>query len=260
MDLNEIQVKAKLTSELTVINIKALIQHLNPPAGMFEDITEGFEFLYTLKIWEGHDSYKFDQALTSIKRQDLIPLARKLPWLSTEKPVPKDPFSQMKLSMRSLVNILKTEIQKNEWLSMDIDSKLQFKAKISLLIRDGVFSTDLNNLIVWMRILKREDLVKRITEHKFLFMNMSEYQFIKKLRKEVDAQAKDLLTWENSLREFITTQNKKVKQALDDEYLVDLESVYVPLTIIKKKPKVISVVMKQLIMRLHSSEKSQKSK
>ena len=241
MDLTEIQVKAELTSELTPNDIKYLIQHLNPPAGMFEDVTEGFEFLYTLKIWEGHDSYKFDQALTSIGRQDLIPLARKLPWLSTEHPVPKDPFSQRKLSMKSLVNILKTEIQKNEWLSMDIDSKLLFRAKISSLIRDDVFSADLNNLIAWMRILRREDLVNRIAEHKFLFTNMSEHQFIKKVRKEVDTQAKDLLTWENSLRDFITTQNKKVKQMLDDEDLVDLESVYVPLTIIKKKPEVISV-------------------
>ena len=238
MDSNEVRVKTELTAELTSNNIKCLIQYLKPPAGMFEDITEGFELFFTLKRWDGHDSYSFDQGLASIGRHDLVPLARKLPWLSTEQPVTKDRFWEKELSLKSLLNLLKSDIQRQEWLIMDIDAELKFEAKITTLLKMNVFTANLDKLIALMRDLRREDLAKRIAKHKFLFTNMSDYQFIKKLKIEVDAHAKDLLRWEKSLREFATTQNKKVKQAIDDEDLVDLESVYVPLTIIKQKPMI----------------------
>ena len=238
MDLDEIQVKTELTANLTSENIKYLIQFLQPPAGMFEDVTEGFEFLFTLKHWEGHNSYLFDLGLNSIGRADLVPLARKLPWLSTEHPVIKDQFLRKDISLKSLVNLLKFDIQKHEWLIMDIDAKLIFEAKMATLIRANILTANLDKLIALMRNLNREDLAGRIAQHKFLFTNMSDNQFIKKLRKEVKAQTKDLLSWENSLREFITVQNIKVKQVLDDEDLVDLESVYVPLTIIEDKPMI----------------------
>ena len=241
MDSNEVQGKVELTAELTANDIKYLIQHLNPPSGMFENVTEGFELFFELKRWEGHNSYLFDQALASIGRADLVPLARKLPWLSTEHPVKKDRFLEKDLSLKSLVNLLKSEIQRQEWLLMDIDAKLQFETKMERLIRANKFTANLDKLIALMRDLKRKDLAKKIAEHKFLFRNMSDNQFIKKLRKEVDTQAKDLVEWERSLRHYIKTQNKQVKQGLDDRDLVDLESVYVPLVIIKKKPEVINL-------------------
>ena len=241
MDSEETRISKEFTERLTSDNIISLKQLLDPPAGMFEDIVDGFELVFTLLQWEKHDTYKFDQGLSSIGRSDLVPLARKLPRLSTEFPVERDSVTQPELSLKSFVNILKDEIQKKEWWVMRIDAKLSFEAKIELLINYGRITADLSKLIALMQDIKREDLAEKITEHQYLFADMSDNLFIRELRKEVESRAKDLVQWKKNLREFVTTQNKKVKQTLDDEDPVDIESVYVPLTIVGQKPEVIKV-------------------
>ena len=163
MDLEEIWRSIEFTENLTSDNIKLLTQLPDLPAGMFEDIADGFEFVFTLNKWEEHDHRRRTRGGW---------WGSSPPWI---RRLPLD------------------AIQSLEWWIMRIDAKLNFEAKKELLISNGFITADLSKLIHLMQSLKREDLADRIATHQFLFTDMPDNLFIRKLKKEVDTQAKDLV-------------------------------------------------------------------
>ena len=70
---------------------------------------------------------------------------------------------------------------------------------------------------------------------------MEEGEFESKFKREVNNRAKELVQWEEKLKDFAKSQYKKVKQKLGDEESVSLSDVFVELTILKQKPKEINM-------------------
>ena len=88
-----------------------------------------------------------------------------------------------------------------------------------------------------MEAVKRNDIAEQLRKLEPSFREMSDEEFSENFKKELPSDDKELQTWDSRLRKFLVTQHKKVEQHLNDEEEVSIESVYVPLTIIKQKPR-----------------------
>ena len=93
-----------------------------------------------------------------------------------------------------------------------------------------------------MSVIKRENIEIGLIQYQDVFYTMPDPVFVSKFEKEVDKIRKEIVNWSESLRKFIETQNRQVKELFDNEYPVDIETVYVPLNIIEEKPKEVKLV------------------
>ena len=144
--------------------------------------------------------------------------------------------------VKSLVRLLKNELGGNEWTDIGLriqalQGSISFHDKMMVLVQEGIISKDITQLIQLMSDIKRNDLVQSVMKLHARLMDIPGPSFLSRFVKEVLSLEEEISKWKESLKYFIELQNRKVKQLFDDEELVVLESVYVPLTIIWGKPE-----------------------
>ena len=214
-----------------------------PPAIIEKTGTDALEFLFSLKY--GLVQFKpkmFLDALGTIGRHELIPLAEKLSWLhisSAKRPQEKE----MSLSAESFVTLLRTELKTSQWkliidtgLSERVPTELDFDTAFQLSIEKGLITPDLGELCNVMIAVARHDIAEKIQQYAPVFHGMNTIEFHSKLMNELDSDEKDdHVNWVNKLREYTLQQHDKVYIHFDDEETIALESVYTPLTIVEEE-------------------------
>ena len=232
----------ELGKQLSPPDVQKLVNLLNIPSGYSEKITSGMNLLGTLKKWGEHNPNVFYQGLEAIGRSDLLEKAKQYPWLASEFPV-KHVSHENEFSVKSLVKVLKNELSEEDWhgiylVNENIDFSMTFDAKLKSLLEEGYIASDLAQLTNLMSIIKRNDVAISVQQHENVFLQIP--NFVDNCEKYLDSLGKDITRWRLSMRKYLELQNRKVQQMLDDEEEVDLESVFVPLTIIKEKPRLVN--------------------
>ena len=229
--LSQVEAVMKLGSRLTLDDVTKFISYLNLPASMFQGVLDGFMFLSQFQECTERDPKDFFYALNQI-RPDLVGIANEIGWLTTVSP------STQLSPIKYLARILKTEIEREHWSVIDMSIPAVKKAtliedKIRALITAGYISKDLNNLRRLMENIQRNDIACKIQRLESSFKHYSVPFFIARFEKALDSQVEDLENWEEHLKKHVVKQNKRVQQMLENDKFVDIESIYVPLTIIE---------------------------
>ena len=105
----------------------------------------------------------------------------------------------------------------------------------------GFIQKDLIQLSQIMTVIRRDDIVEKMKPYQKVFSGMEDGEFEWKFKKEVGNQGKEMKEWEQKLKDFLKSQNRRVKQMLGDDESVSLAHVFVDLTILKEKPKEINM-------------------
>ena len=200
---------------------------------------DGTTLLSTLRDWGDHDPFLFHQGLESIGRRDLLAKATKFSWLATEIPL-LEKVREKEFSVKSLVTVLKSKLTDKDWhriylVNPSIHFSMSFDSKLKALLQEGLIASDLGQLSTLMSVIKREDVAINVQQHQQICGQIPD--LVANFEKHITFLGKDIAKWEILLRKFIELQNKKVKQSFEDEKSVEIESVFVPLTIIKEKPR-----------------------
>ena len=239
MDFSELKELTDFSQQLTIDDILDFKLQLNLPEALFQ--TSGnVSFLFALKKWAGHNPFKFYQSLQQI-RPDLVLTAIKIPWLckTSESEVTTD----SQLSMRSLIELLKTELTVDKQmlihmtLSTEMEENVDIEITLNKLFEGGYIKRDLSELSKVLVGIQREDLVNKLKPYQTLFYQMDEEEFYYKFRRAMENLVKEIETWVKSLKQFIYVQNKQVKQMLGKDDAVNLADVFVELTILKQPPR-----------------------
>ena len=232
----------ELGKQLSPPDVQKLVNLLNIPSGYSEKITSGMNLLGTLKKWGEHNPNVFYQGLEAIGRADLLEKAKQYPWLASEFPV-KHVTHEKEFSVKSLVKVLKNELSEEDWhgiylVNENIDFSMTFDAKLKSLLEEGYIASDLAQLTNLMSIIKRNDIAISVQQHQQMFTRIP--NLVTNFEKHINSLEKDIAKWNVSLMKYMEFKNKSVQQMLDDEEEVDLESIFVPLTIIKEKPRLVN--------------------
>ena len=237
MDDELIQISAVkyFADALTREEVKKIVSFLNPPAGLFQNVHNGATLMGTLRVWDERNPDNIHQAIESV-RPDLMSTVRKIHWLNV--PSELSPLNPI----QTLINILKTEIETEDWILIGtiipaVSKESEVESKLRVLANSGYITSDLKHVKNLMHAVKRIDIAISLQQQQHSFREMSNEWFIKKFLKEVATIERNLEEGRECLRKYIVTLNKKIKQVLDDEEDVDIESVYIPLTIVNQKPR-----------------------
>ena len=235
-----------LSTELKQDDIKLIMDELALPEALYQEIQQGANFLTVLRNWRGHNAFLFHQSLNHI-RPDLTAVACKVKWLCVSSPDQVGYKEEEKLSIKSLIQLLKSEISKEDWelIYMEVTGgageNVNFEMTINKLMEKGYIAKDLCALKSILEQLGRNDLVKQLAEYQNEFHSMEEGEFESKFRKEVGIQEKEMKQWEQKLKLFLQMQYETVQQMLGDTEAVKLEEVYIDLTILKQKPRPVNL-------------------
>ena len=230
---NEIKVFVELEPLLTPQTIVKLQNAIEVPARIAQETkNDPIKFLYALKEWDQFDPSTFDLALQGVGGS-ILHTARKLEWLS-------DPSHRQRVhkeetkSMKTFVQLLTQGIASREWMLLaNTDSDTGPKSMLKQCIENRVITSNMVDLCEDLEIVKRNDLANQVRSYIATFQNLSSGKFRQQILEEIDRDDKaELVVWQLSLREFIRTQNKDVSVILDQDP-VPIESVYIPLTVIK---------------------------
>ena len=168
---------------------------------MCETVSNGMEFLLTVKEWEEHDPYRFYQGLKSIGRADLAVKSTQYYWLSSDHPVElKGNSLQKELSVKTLVNTLKNEISFNDWIRLSLivnglKPTMTFEQKMETLVKEGHITSDLKKLCQLVSVVKRSDIEIELRQYREVFCTMQNPIFVSKFEKEVDKLQKEIAKW-----------------------------------------------------------------
>ena len=244
INVKEIGTMNEIAKSLTPRNVKQLQTILEIPSAIVERTgNEPLDFLYALKF--GGLQFEpaiFLDALQSIGRSDLIPIAQRLSWLTVSS-ANRSIGKETPLSTGTLVTLLRTEIKINQWklivgtgLSEVVTTELDFESAFQLSIEKGLIKPDMATLCEVMIEIERHDLVEKILKHVSVFKSMEISEFQNKLVNELGSEDKEeQVKWSNALRAYAKQLNKKVSILLDEEENVLLEHVYTPLTVVKEE-------------------------
>ena len=216
MNFEELNALAELSSQLTSSEIKRIKVEIGMPLALCEDTAQGIEFLYAVKGWNKRNPYQFYQTLTSI-RPDLTAVACKVNWLCTSNPSGCE-YEEKVLSIKTLINLLSTEITKSQWLliNMNISSEtglsVGFDITLKILLEKGLIQRDLKILKQILVGIERHDIVEKLNEYNTVFNEMAEDEFTRKFKTEIGNQAKEIQQWEQKLKDFSQTQYGKVQE------------------------------------------------
>ena len=216
-------------------DVQKLVNLLNIPSGLGEEITDGISLLYTLQKWGKHSPIVFYKGLQAIGRSDLLEKAEQYPWLASK-------YSVKELSaVKNLVKILGI-LSNEDWHRINIvDAKIDvfipFGAKLKSLLQEGYIASDLTKLTRLFSTIKREDIANIVQEHQDLFSGITDLI----IQNCINTLIEDIAIRNASLVRHMKRHKKKVQQMLDDEKEVDLESVFVPLMIIKEEPRSVNL-------------------
>ena len=139
------------------------------------------------------------------------------------------------------------EISKKEWkvLAIGLMDKLQgrddFESIIIVCLEKQLITSNIIKLRKLLTVINRLDIAEKIIQYQSLFAGMSEEEFISKMKRELSAQSKEVAQWESKLKLFLSMKSSTVTQILGDDEVVNLESVFVDLTIVKQKPRPIKL-------------------
>ena len=226
--------------QLSSDNVQKMKTLLNIPAAFAEKVTNGTTLLTALQDWGEHDPSLFYDGMRSIGRSDLLKKAQKYPWLASKSSIER----KKEISVKSFVTVLKNELSDEDWhriklIDSTVNVSMPFEAKIEFLLQNRYIATDLTQLTKLMSVIKREDVANSVQEYQHFFSQNPDL-ISNFATKHLNVVEKDIAKWNVSLMKYLELQNKKVQQMLDDEEKVDLESVFVPLTIIKEEPRLVN--------------------
>ena len=245
MNFEELNAIAELSSQLTSSEIERIKVEIGMPLALCEDTAQGIEFLYAVKGWNKRNPYQFYQTLNSI-RPDLTAVACGVNWLCTSNPSACE-YEEKVLSIKTLINLLSTEITKSQWLLiyMNISSEtglsIGFEIALKILLEKGLIQRDLKILKQILVGVQRHDIVEKLNEYNSVFNEMAEDEFRRKFKIEIGNQAKEIQQWEQKLKDFSQTQYGTVQEMLGEDTSVNLANIYIELTILKQKPRAINL-------------------
>ena len=235
-----IQDLKELTNRLSRDDIKKLLNALSVPEGVCGFECEATEFLLAMKDWTEFDTFLFYQSLNSV-RPDLVPIAVRIPWLCTDRPVTR---STEELTVKSLIEMLKNGIgiENLRLINMYHSSEkssddVRFESTMKMIFGKNLIKKDLTRLSKILIDLELSDLAGKLDAYQRTFETMEDHEFTSKFRKELTRIGKQIVEWENLVKIHLETQFRDVKQMLGSDKAVSLEKVYVDLTILKQKPR-----------------------
>ena len=239
MAFDEISALNDLTTELTAEDIIRIKNEIGIPEGLCKDITQGFNFINAMKQWKGRDPYKFYLAIQHI-RPDLLAIACDIKWLCVESPIE---FQEDELSIKTLINLLRSEIPKEKWtliyiaIANESIENISFEMTLNKLLENGYIQKDLQNLLKILKGIQRNDVIDKLKVYIELFSQMEDGEFESKFKREVGIQEKEMKQWETNLKQFSLIQYGKIQEMLGKEKSKNLLDVYVDLTILKDEPQ-----------------------
>ena len=245
MNFEELNALAEISSQLTSSEIKRIKVEIGIPLALCEDTAQGIEFLYAVKGWNKRNPYQFYQTLNSI-RPDLTAEACRVNWLCTSNPSACE-HEEKVLSIKTLINLLSTEITKSQWLliNMNISSEtglsVGFEIALKMLLKKGLIQRDLKILKQIFVGIQRHDIAEKLTEYNTVFNEMAEDEFTRKFKIEIGNQAKEIQQWEQKLKDFSQTKFGTVQEMLGEDPSVNLANIYIDLTILKQRPRAINL-------------------
>ena len=241
----EISALMELSEQLTTAEIIQMQNVIKMPEALCKDVTKGTNFLTSIKQWNEHDPYLFYLALEDL-RPELTTLACGIPWLCMSTPNELE-YQEKELTIKSLIDLLKSEITKDKWgliymaIANEAKENVDFEQTLNKMAEKGFIQKDLIQLSRIMTVIRRDDIVEKMKPYQKVFSGMEDGEFEWKFKKEVGNQGKEMKEWEQKLKDFLKSQNRKVKQMLGDDESVSLAHVFVDLTILKEKPKEINM-------------------
>ena len=238
MEIAQIDALTELSDELTAEESYKIKNILGIPEALLENVCQGINFLFAIKYWSDHNPYLFYLTLQDI-RPDLSQVACKIPWLCVSSP--KNCKSQeIKFSVKTLINLLKTEITKDKWFMIYISVAnepkeiVDFGVTLNILLEKGYVQKNLGKFSEILRGIKREDLLEKMKVYKTKFSEMTDEEFKIEFKREIGNQANEVERWKYNLKEYSQIRHGKVKQLLEDDESVDLTQIYVNLCILSK--------------------------
>ena len=244
-EIAEISALMELSEQLTTAEIIQMQTVIKMPEALCKDATKGTNFLTAIKQWNEHDPYMFYLALEDL-RPELTTLACGISWLCMSTPNELE-YQEKELSIKSLIDLLKSEITKDKWgliymaIANEAKENVDFEQTLNKMAEKGFIQKDLIQLSRIMTVIRRDDIVEKMKPYQKVFSGMEDGEFEWKFKKEVGNQGKEMKEWEQKLKDFLKSQNRKVKQMLGDDESVSLAHVFVDLTILKEKPKEINM-------------------
>ena len=244
--LAEMGATKTLSKELKPEEITQIINKINLPEGLYQEIQQGSNFITVLKKWQGHDAFEFYQSLTGI-RSDLLAVACKVKWLCVSSPDQVEYREEKQLSIKTLIELLKNEVSKGDWeliyiaVAGEAGENVNFEITLNKLMEKGWIEKDLFKLKNILVKMERDDLVGKLEQYQNEFNDMGEGEFESKFKNELGIQAKESKQWQKKLKDFGTMQFQKISQMLGKEKLEWLESIFVELTILKQEPRAVNM-------------------
>ena len=244
--LLELSALTELSRELTPIDCIRIRNAIGLPEGLSEEAKEGFLFLIAFKKWRGHRPHRFYTILRDI-HPELITIACKIPWLCVSSHSDVEYEEEEKISIKSLIELLKNEITKGQWVAIymvvagETNVNIGFQETLEMLLDKELIHSDLTQLSQIMEVIERNDIVEKLKVFQRAFNQMEEGEFESKFKREVNSQAKELVQWEEKLKQFGLMQFGLVQQMIGKDKAVRLSEVYVDLTILKQEPREINM-------------------
>ena len=180
----EIGLMNQLANSLTPENVRVLQEMLGIPSAIVEiSGTSQIDFLLVLKFdFPDLNPSIFLESLSKIGRNDLVPIAKKLPWMINS--LERSRATVQSPSAETFVRLLKTEIKISHWkiilgsgMSVRVTHDLNFETAFKKSIEGGVISPDLVELCDAMTSLERYDIVEQVQTHANVFHGMNKIDF-----------------------------------------------------------------------------------
>ena len=245
MDFDTLNALSDLAEELTNAEVVRLQEVIGIPEGLCKEVTNQIQFLYAIQRWKGHNPFIFYQALQDI-RPDLIAIACDIPWLCSTSPTEFE-YQEEELSIKTLINLLKTEISKDKWtlIYMNMTEKTEeqvgFEITMKKLLEKGLIKKDLHKMSLILKSIKRLDVIEKLKAYQRVFAGMEDEEFASKFKREIHVFVKEIIEWESKLKQFSLAQFDTIKQITGSDEIVSLSHVYIDLTILKQKPRAINM-------------------
>ena len=246
MDITSLIAMKELSANLTEADIIRIRDVIGIPAGLCERVTTGTQLLTAIKRWKQHNPYLFYLVLQDI-RPDMIAVANRLPWLCASSPSEIESRGEEELSIKSLIELLKTEIKADEWqliymhIETEAEENIGFEMTMEKLLENDLLQKDLINLSALLGGIDRSDVANKLGQYTKIFSEYQEGEFETKFKREMNKQVREMAQWEERLKQFALIQYGKVKQMIGKDNPVSLSEVYVDLTILQQEPRAINM-------------------
>ena len=226
----------ELSDALSRHDIQQLHDSLSLPDGVCDRDSDGALFFLALQKWNKFDPFIFHNSLLAI-RPDLVGVALNISWLCIDVP---GMYSNQPLTVKGLVQLLQCGISNKDLHLIHTayeseESEMKFDNTMKLLLRNNVLRKDLIELSLLLLDIELGTIAEKLDAYRKAFQNMCDHEFISKFRKELARLGKQIIGGEHYLKEFLERQFRNVKQMLSKDDAVNLEKVYVDLTILKQK-------------------------